>query len=144
MGFNLQCQDAYETEVGYSVLLVVHSLLMKQFTVFFVHLRHFINDFIDEVFMFHQEILFALQWIGLRLVGKCTRVHCGGIGVYFPAKVCEALAALPLFFFAWEYVNFVEMAQVFHHSLFQIQDEKHFDVNATVCGQAFCSFDECN
>lgn len=98
MGFNLQCQDAYETEVGYSVLLVVHSLLMKQFTVFFVHLRHFINDFIDEVFMFHQEILFALQWIGLRLVGKCTRVHCGGIGVYFPAKVCEALAALPLFF----------------------------------------------
>lgn len=58
---------------------------------FFVHLRHFINAFIHEVFMFHQEILFALHLFGLRLVGKCSGVHCGGIGVYFPAKVCKAL-----------------------------------------------------
>lgn len=88
MGFNLQCQDAYETEVGYGVFF-----------------GYFMDALIDEVFMFHQEILFALHLFGLRLVGKCTGVHCGGIGVYFPAKVCEALAALPLLiFFAWEYM----------------------------------------
>lgn len=64
MGFNLQCQDAYETEVGYGVFF-----------------GYFMDALIDEVFMFHQEILFALHLFGLRLVGKL--LECIVVGLEF-------------------------------------------------------------